>query len=143
MLDELERIGDVHYILVVDDDRGFTLFVERILQVSGKSCVVNRAYDGQQSLELMRVQKPDLVLLDMTMPVRDGVGLLEQMLVDSTLKDIPVVLLTASSLSTEQTQQSQFTVRHQTGLYSTEVFKFLNATVNALKPRYFPLVKEM
>ncbi len=142
LLDEIKRIGDVHNILVVDDDRGFTLFVERILQASGKSFAVRRAYDGQQSLEVMQVYKPDLVLLDMTMPVLDGTGLLEQMLVNPNLKDIPVVLLTASSYTKEQTHQNQFTIHHQTGLYPTEVLQFLNAAVSALKPRYYASVNE-
>lgn len=143
LLDEVKRIGEVHNILVVDDDRGFTMFVERLMQASGKPFAVRRAYDGQQSLDMMRTLKPDLVLLDMTMPVLDGMGLLEQMLLDPELKSIPVVLLTASSYSKEQTHQSQFTVHQQTGLYPTEVLKFLNATVNALKPRYSSLVKDV
>ncbi len=143
LLDEVKRIGDIYNILVVDDDRGFTLFVERIMQASGKPFAVRRAYDGQQCLDMMRLQTPDLVLLDITMPVLDGMGLLEQMLADSNLKAVPVVLLTASSYPKEQSLQSQFTVRHQTGLYPTEVFKFLNATVSALKPRYYPLAKEI
>ena len=137
LLDEIKRIDNVQNILVVDDDRGFTLFVERMIQASGKSLTIRRAYDGQQSLDMMRQHKPDLVLLDITMPVLDGMGVLEQMLVDSDLKNIPVVLLTASSYSKQQTHQSQFTVHQQTGLYPTEVLQFLNATVSALKPRYY------
>jgi CheY-like chemotaxis protein len=72
-------------------------------ELMGRGLVGDRAYDGQQSLEMMREHKPDLVLLDIAMPVLEGMGLLEHMLVDPNLKDIPVVLLTASSYSKEQT----------------------------------------
>jgi CheY-like chemotaxis protein len=71
------------------------------------------------------------------MPILDGMSVLEQMLVDADLKNIPIVLLTASSYSKQQVNQSQFTVHQQTGLYPTEVLQFLNATVSALKPRYY------
>jgi CheY-like chemotaxis protein len=73
---------------------------------------------------LMREHKLDLVLLYITMPVLDGMGLLEQMLVDPNLKDIPVVLLTASSYSKEQTHQSQFTVHQKRVCIPPKYFSF-------------------
>jgi signal transduction histidine kinase/CheY-like chemotaxis protein len=136
LLAEVERIGQVHDILVVDDDRGFALLVERILQTSGKSFEVRRAYDGVQGLAAMQDRAPDLILLDLVMPGLDGFGLLEQLKAAPTLAGIPVILLTANTSAGEQETPNQFVVRHPEGLYPAEVMSCLNAIVNNLKPRY-------
>lgn len=55
------------------------------------------ARDGQQALAAMRERQPDLVLLDVLMPVYDGFQVLKQARTDPALKDIPVIMLTALS----------------------------------------------
>jgi len=55
---------------------------------------VSVAGDGQNALEGVRRDRPDLILLDIRMPRLSGLGVLEQIRADDDLKDIPVVMLT-------------------------------------------------
>jgi CheY-like chemotaxis protein len=55
------------------------------------------ADNGQQALEKARIQVPDLILLDMHMPVMDGYETLLELKKDPRLKDIPVVAISADS----------------------------------------------
>lgn len=61
--------GQAH-VLVVDDDRGIREFVRTVLADEGYS--VTEATDGQEALERVAVRRPDVILLDMRMPVMDG-----------------------------------------------------------------------
>ncbi|MDY7096291.1 MAG: response regulator, partial [Acidobacteriota bacterium] len=58
--------------------------------------------DGQQGLEGLRRQRPDLLLLDISLPVMDGIQVLRRLRRDMALKDLPVIALTAHALSGEQ-----------------------------------------
>jgi YesN/AraC family two-component response regulator len=59
------------------------------------------AQNGRQALEIMSRQQPDLVLLDLLMPEMDGFGVLDAMRDRETTRDIPVIVLTAQTLSEE------------------------------------------
>ncbi len=137
LLEEIKRIGPVQDILVIDDDRGFALLVERILQSSGNSFHVRRAYDGVQGLAALKDRRPDLVLLDLIMPGQDGMGLLAQMQADSDLATIPVILLTSKNYAGKTQVENDIIIHHRDGLYPIEVLSCLNVIVNNLKPRYF------
>jgi signal transduction histidine kinase/CheY-like chemotaxis protein len=140
LLEEIQRIGPVRTVLVIDDDRGFALLIERILQASSKRFVVHRAYDGVQGLAAMKHCQPDLVLLDLGMPGMADIDLLEAIRTTPDCSDIPVILLTANK-QIEETQR-QFTVRHHNGLYAVEVLSCMNAIIDSLKPRYYALGQE-
>ena len=77
-------------ILLVDDERAILKIVGIKLKVCGYDCLT--ASDGQQALDLIESAKPDLVLLDIIMPVMDGFGVLERLRPASQL---PVIVLSA------------------------------------------------
>lgn len=62
-----------------------------------EGCEVHQAFDGEEGLELIRSKKPDLVLLDLLMPKKDGFEVLKELKADDSTKDIPVVILTVSA----------------------------------------------
>jgi two-component system response regulator MprA len=64
-------------VLVVDDDDGVRQFLSRILAASGYA--VDSARNGEEALERIRADHPDLVVLDITMPVLDGWGVLHRL----------------------------------------------------------------
>lgn len=80
-------------VLVVDDDADNRELLERRLLRSG--CAVLLAEHGRQALELIRARAPDLVLLDIIMPVLDGFGVLEQLKQDPQARHIPVIVISA------------------------------------------------
>jgi adenylate cyclase len=81
------------HILVVDDNRLNRLKLSHGLEQQGH--VVASAENGQQALEMIRIHSFDLVLLDIVMPEMDGYQVLECMKGDNTLRDIPVIVISA------------------------------------------------
>ncbi|MDO9334544.1 MAG: response regulator [Dehalococcoidales bacterium] len=79
-------------ILLVDDDRVFVEVTKTVLE--SKYRVVT-AYDGDEGLLKARKEKPDLILLDIIMPTRDGFDVCKQLKEDSNLAKIPVIMLTS------------------------------------------------
>ena len=82
-------------ILSVDDSRTIRLIVGRALRPY--DCVLCEAANGEEGLAAAAREKPDLILLDVTMPVMDGVTMLTKLKEDPALKAIPVIMLTAES----------------------------------------------
>ena len=62
---------------------------------SGGRCEVQTVADGQEALEAIRANRPDLILTDVMMPNLDGFGLLRAIRSDAELRDIPVIMLSA------------------------------------------------
>lgn len=80
-------------ILVVDDDRDAREFLSAVLSMSGFEPIT--AQNGEEALETARRERPATVLLDLMMPVRDGLWFLQQRQKDALLSSIPVVVLSA------------------------------------------------
>jgi CheY-like chemotaxis protein len=81
------------HILVVDDNRLNRLKLSHSLKQQGHK--VATAENGRQALEMIRAESFDVVLLDIIMPEMDGYQALEQMKGDSTLRDIPIIVISA------------------------------------------------
>lgn len=80
-------------VLAVDDSSTVRRILRRDLEAAGYR--VNEAADGEQALASCRSDRPDLVLLDVDMPVLDGLATLERMRADPHLSWLPVLFLTA------------------------------------------------
>ncbi len=81
-------------LLVVDDDEGNRETLCRRLQQQGHE--VLRAVDGFAALQMIQDQRFDLILLDIDMPVLNGISVLQKLKQDSQLREIPVVMVSAS-----------------------------------------------
>jgi signal transduction histidine kinase/DNA-binding response OmpR family regulator len=138
LLHELGRLGNVHDVLVVDDDWGFCQLVVRTLEAASQSYKVRRAYDGADGLQAMRDRRPDVVLLDLIMPGVDGFEVLERMRTAPQLADVPVILVTATSYAEDALEQrrGQVVIRRAEGLNPAEVLRCLRAVTGVLKPQY-------
>ncbi|MBW7886103.1 MAG: response regulator [Caldilineaceae bacterium] len=138
LLDAISRIGHVEDILILDDDRGFRLLIERILQASGRQVRVRHAYNGVDGIASMREKQPDLVLLDLIMPQMDGFQVLELMRGDRSLAELPVVVLTASNYGQNLADYrgSHIEISCLGGMSVTETVHCLDAIVGALPSRY-------
>ena len=80
-------------ILVADDDDLILEFLRRKLE--GQLFRVLTAPDGETALELARAELPDVVVLDVMMPKRDGFSVLQELKADPATAAIPVIMLTA------------------------------------------------
>ena len=85
-----------HKILLIDDDLDFLNATETVLRSKSKYEVIT-ATDGNTGLAKAKEEKPDLILLDIIMPIEDGFAAAKKLKADPELQDIPVVLLTSFS----------------------------------------------
>lgn len=79
-------------VLLVDDEEDLRTIVGAKLEAAGFE--VQKATNGKEALELMRHEKPELVIMDVKMPIMNGVEAVSEMKGDEALKDIKVVFLT-------------------------------------------------
>lgn len=88
-------------ILVVDDDPDLVEAVS--MKLEAKKFRVAKAYDGVEAMDRINEEKPDLVILDVMMPRKNGWDVCDEIKNSDVLKDIPVVLLTAVADSVKTT----------------------------------------
>jgi len=79
-------------VLIVDDEPGVRQLVSKILS---RDYTVIEARDGEEAINAVRSQKPDIILMDMMMPKMDGLTACYAIKKDPATKGIPVVMLTA------------------------------------------------
>jgi CheY-like chemotaxis protein len=84
-------------VLVVDDDTDIGDLIAMVLKSDGYT--VFQAMNGNDGLSRAREVKPNLILMDITMPDMDGYEATRQMKADRDLRDIPVIFLTGKSAS--------------------------------------------
>jgi two-component system alkaline phosphatase synthesis response regulator PhoP len=80
-------------ILVVDDDKDVVRLMRAYLERAGYDVLV--AYDGETAVHNLRREKPDLMLLDLMLPDRDGYDITRLVRNDKALAHIPIIMLTA------------------------------------------------
>jgi CheY-like chemotaxis protein len=80
-------------ILLIDDDADFVESTKVVLESKPYEVIV--AFDGDDGLRKAREEKPDLILLDVIMPVENGFTAAEHLKKDPQLADIPVLMLTS------------------------------------------------
>ncbi|MCQ9206167.1 MAG: response regulator [Omnitrophica bacterium] len=85
---------DKKRILLIDDEKDFCFFVKNNLKAS-EGFAVNCANDPDKGIRLARRQHPDLILLDIKMPKKDGFEVLSILKNDTKTLSIPVIMLTA------------------------------------------------
>ena len=91
-------------ILLAEDDLGDVELIRESLKISKLHVEIDHVLNGLECMEYLRragkysdARKPDLVLLDLNMPKKDGRQVLKEMKTDQFLKRIPVVILTTSA----------------------------------------------
>ena len=85
-------MSDNKKILVVDDDPSIITFMTALLEDNGYEVVT--AVDGAQGMSQLQAEKPDLVLLDITMPEKSGVRFYREVRENEQTKDTPVIMVT-------------------------------------------------
>ena len=111
------------YVLIVDDDPDLVETVCMMLEDKGYE--VGKAYDGVEGEEAIKKRQPDLLVLDVMMPRKDGYQLCAELKADSATKDIPVILLTAVGEAVPTTSYT-----HAQGM-STEAEEYIPKPVDS------------
>lgn len=82
-------------ILIVDDEPDFITMVRMRLEANGYEVI--DAPDGEAGFKKAKQEKPDLILLDIMMPKKDGYTVLRELKAEDATKSIPVIVLTAKT----------------------------------------------
>ncbi len=80
-------------VLTVDDDVDIRKVVSKLVEKSGYEAI--EAKNGVEGMGKVREDKPDLIILDMLMPKESGVRMYHELKTEESLKDIPVIVLSA------------------------------------------------
>ncbi len=105
ILTAIEELDDrVQRIAIIEDNLDAARLLRRILQTQG-DFIIDEAHNGLDGLRLIRENKPNLVILDLTMPGMDGFAIVEAMKADTILKEIPIIVITAKELTTVEWQR--------------------------------------
>jgi CheY-like chemotaxis protein len=134
-----EANGKSRTILIVDDDPGILDLHTRILAKLIPRCQVISAQNGREALDIMARRRPDLVVLDLVMPVLDGFAVLQAMREREQTRHVPVIVLTGQNL----TEQDMARLRRGVaavlgkGLYSrSELLEQVESVLNRNKQLY-------
>ncbi len=79
-------------ILIVDDEIEQIEYASTVLEASGYTSVI--AMDGKEGMKKVKAEKPDLILMDIMMPERGGIGMYQDLKHDEETKNIPVIIVT-------------------------------------------------
>lgn len=82
-------------VVIADDHRPFAEALEAVLSTDARITVIARAADGREAVDLAREHKPDVVLMDIAMPVMDGIDATRA--IRGELPDTSVIVLTGSN----------------------------------------------
>lgn len=86
-------------ILLVEDNEGDVFLTKKVFDKAGLKNIIHIASDGEMALKILKdknQKRPDIILLDINLPKKDGKQVLEEIKNDPDLKMIPVVVLTSS-----------------------------------------------
>lgn len=89
-----------HRILVVDDDKQIVRLIQSYLERAGHQVLT--AYDGETALHAIRRERPDLIVLDLMLPDRDGWEITRIVRGDESLATLPIIMLTARVEDTDK-----------------------------------------
>jgi CheY-like chemotaxis protein/anti-sigma regulatory factor (Ser/Thr protein kinase) len=121
-------------LLVVDDDPQVVDLVRQLLE--GEPYEIMSAADGQAALAAIAQRCPDVILLDLLMPRMDGFALIEQLQLDPQLQRIPVIVLTAKTLTAAEQallEQRVRTVIQKRGLDRDTLIRELGGLLQAYR----------
>ena len=105
LLGSLGQLGtQVQSIAIIEDDPQATRLLRRILQTRGEYRICE-ARDGVEGLEMVRRERPDVILLDLMMPGMDGFAMLDALKGDKDVSEVPVIVITAKELTVAERER--------------------------------------
>jgi PAS domain S-box-containing protein len=126
--------GKPNTVMLVEDDPRTRDMMARTLEKAG--WIVSEAGNGQEALDLLTAETPELILLDLMMPVMDGFSFLAEMRVRPELQHIPVIVVTARDLTPDDRRRLSGMVEQvleKSPYTSEQLLKYVRDAVAACK----------
>lgn len=139
LLATLDDLGlGVRTVLLVDDEPEVLRLFARMLSSSERDYRILQATSGQRALGLMRQRQPDVMLLDLVMPGMDGFQVLKEKNRDSSIRDIPVVIISSRDPSGDLIASDALTISCRGGLSVRNLIASVQAISQILSPAGVP-----
>lgn len=90
----------IEKILLIEDSRTETLIISKILEEAGFS--VRTAGNAEQAMEKLRIDRPDLIVMDVVMPGQSGYQLTRNLAKDPDFSSVPIIICSSKSLETDR-----------------------------------------
>jgi len=139
LVSTLEELGEgVKSVLLVDDKPEVLQLFGRMLASAQRHYRVLRATSGQQALSMLRERQPDVMMLDLIMPGMDGFQVLQEKSQDPTIREIPVIVISATDPTGEPIVSDTLTVTRSGGLSVRDLLACIQAVSEVLAPSVRP-----
>jgi len=96
MPEENNNNGKSFTILIAEDNEVNMFFLKTLLKINYPDIILLEAQDGEKVMNIFSQLKPDLIFLDLSLPLIDGYDIAKYIKKSDTLRDVPVIVLTAS-----------------------------------------------
>ena len=133
LLEALDRLGgEISKVLIIDDEPEALRLFSRMLTENGRRYRVLRASSVPQALQIVEHDRPDVILLDLIMPDVDGFQFLSLRENSPSLKEIPVILISARDPSGQPIISNGLVVTCAKGMSSQQVLSTIEALITTL-----------
>ena len=133
LLETLDRLGgEIRKVLIIDDEPEALRLFSRMLTEEGRRYRVLRASGILQALQILEHERPDVILLDLVMPDGDGFQFLSLRENSPSLREIPVILISARDPSGQPIVSNGLVVTCANGMSSQQVLSTIEALVATL-----------
>ncbi len=140
VLDELsaqtQPPGSIKDILVADDEPDELHLFARMLESDPHGYRILQAANGKRVLEMLRNRKPDLLLLDLMMPVVSGYQVLEEKRKDPAIRDIPVIVISSRDPFGEAITSNTIRISHNGGFSTAHLLELIQAATEIIIPAH-------
>jgi len=139
LLSTLEELGaDARSVLLVDNEPEVLQLFARILTSAERDYRILQATSGRRALSLLRERQPDVMLLDLIMPGMDGFQVLQEKSRDASIREIPVIVISATDPTGEPIVSDTLTVARGGGLSMRDILACIQAVSEVLSPSVQP-----
>ncbi len=122
-------------VLIVDDNPRIVRLLARLLKTINPSVRVLEAFSGQEGLEIVRSQRPEVVLLDMVMPDIDGYAVLEKITNDKTMAEVQIIVTSAHDLEqASMPVKGKLRLEYEGGVSHIGILQILQAILSTITP---------
>ncbi len=133
--------GEIKNVLVADDEPDELHLFARMLESDPHGYRVLQATNGKRALDMLRSRKPDILLLDLMMPVMSGFQVLEEKQKDPTIRDIPVIVISSRDPQGEAITGNTIQVSHGGGFSTSHLLEIIQAVTEIITPTSTPATR--
>jgi GAF domain-containing protein/DNA-binding response OmpR family regulator len=146
LLDALKHLNN-HYenglkVLVVDDHADDVLLIRRLLEAQ-EDYTIFEAGNGQEGMEIVELESPDLIILDLNMPKMDGFEMIEALKANEATRSIPIIIVSAQELTPEEQEKltGQVEVLLRKGIFTEhELLQDVGLALDRITPQEKALI---